>query len=380
MFNDVGIVIPYYHINLTKLEQIAFLQCKKILGNYPIIILIPDYLEADHLTDKMITLERVPKEWMESVSAYNGMMMNIDFYNRFKRYRYILIYQLDAFVFCDKLQEMCDLGYDYIGAPWLHGLFYYLNAEKCIWHVGNGGFSLRKVDSFIRFLEGKQDIDISMQEDFFYAVMGSDEFKIAPLDIALQFAFESEVKECFKQNKERLPFGCHAWGKYDFSFWRPYIEEQGYPVNEIECYTQNKDEERRNHYFNLRKNFTFWKEAYSRDFLKKQLNRLFIRPVAYYVVWGAGKYGKLVCKMLSDAGFSVKYIVDSDESLTGKKFDGLEIKSDIDDVERGGIIIAVKRRVMEVAKQLDDKKYIYRKNYILLGDVIPIEEPWLMVF
>lgn len=29
MFNDVGIVIPYYHINLTKLEQIAFLQCKK---------------------------------------------------------------------------------------------------------------------------------------------------------------------------------------------------------------------------------------------------------------------------------------------------------------------------------------------------------------
>ena len=35
----------------------------------------------------------------------------------FLEYQYMLIYQLDAFVFEDKLDYFCELGYDYIGIP-----------------------------------------------------------------------------------------------------------------------------------------------------------------------------------------------------------------------------------------------------------------------
>jgi len=44
-------------------------------------------------------------------------MMSPAFYDAFKAFDYILIYQLDAFVFRDELEYFCSLGYDYIGAP-----------------------------------------------------------------------------------------------------------------------------------------------------------------------------------------------------------------------------------------------------------------------
>lgn len=44
-------------------------------------------------------------------------MLEADFYRRFGKYKYMLIYQLDAFVFSDKLLDFCEMGYDYIGAP-----------------------------------------------------------------------------------------------------------------------------------------------------------------------------------------------------------------------------------------------------------------------
>ena len=46
------------------------------------------------------------------------MLLTADFYRRFTDYEYILIHQLDVFLFEDKLLEFCDMGYDYIGAPY----------------------------------------------------------------------------------------------------------------------------------------------------------------------------------------------------------------------------------------------------------------------
>ena len=46
------------------------------------------------------------------VKAYKDTL-----YSRFEKYEYMLIYQLDAFVFSDRLMEFVEAGYDYIGAP-----------------------------------------------------------------------------------------------------------------------------------------------------------------------------------------------------------------------------------------------------------------------
>jgi hypothetical protein len=48
-------------------------------------------------------------------------------------------------------------------------------------------------------------------------------FRIAPVDEALQFAFEAAPRLCFELNHRRLPFGCHAWMKFDREFWKPYL-------------------------------------------------------------------------------------------------------------------------------------------------------------
>lgn len=371
---EVGIIIPYYHNELTELEKIAFSQCVKILGRYPIILLVPNHIKEGYSKEEGLIIETVPDEWLCSVSSYNQMMLDVAFYERFKKYRYILIYQLDAFVFCDRLQEMCALGYDYIGAPWLYGYFHYVSVHKCIWRVGNGGFSLRRVDSFIRLLEKEGDIDSRSNEDFSYAVLDSEDFKIAPLRVALQFAFEREVRKCFRLNGEKIPFGCHAWGKYDFDFWKPYIEAQGYTVNAIDCYTRNEDRRLEDLYRKLRDISFFWENIYSEEFLQEALSNVFLKPVDSYIIWGAGYRGSLLCKMLRDVRQPVKYIIDSDVALKGKSVEGYEIRNSLESniLDDTGVIIAIGKNGREVAERLNQKGFIYCKDYIFLEDIIPI--------
>ena len=49
------------------------------------------------------------------------------------------------------------------------------------------------------------------------------EFSIADVNTALRFAFENVPRYCFEKNGYNLPFGCHAWQKYDRDFWEPYL-------------------------------------------------------------------------------------------------------------------------------------------------------------
>jgi hypothetical protein len=39
----------------------------------------------------------------------------------------------------------------------------------------------------------------------------------------LRFAFEAAPRQCLEMNQGRLPFGCHAWGRYDREFWTPHL-------------------------------------------------------------------------------------------------------------------------------------------------------------
>lgn len=217
MKNNVAVVIPYYHSELTELESISFRNCCTILKKYQIILVLPEKIpRRKYPTEENLLYEQVPDEWMESVDSYNQMMLSKDFYRRFKQYEFILIFQLDAFVFSDCLEQFCDYGYDYIGAPWLNGMKYLRTIEgDGVWYVGNGGFSLRKVAAFLHILEGEITNCIDTNEDAFWASHNSDQFHVAPMDVALKFSFERDVRRCFKLNSNELPFGCHAWEKYD---------------------------------------------------------------------------------------------------------------------------------------------------------------------
>ena len=47
--------------------------------------------------------------------------------------------------------------------------------------------------------------------------------EIAPVEVGLKFAFEAHPRYCFEKNMNKLPFGAHAWDKWDSDFWKNWI-------------------------------------------------------------------------------------------------------------------------------------------------------------
>jgi hypothetical protein len=55
------------------------------------------------------------------------------------------------------------------------------------------------------------------------AVSFLPEYRVASLEQGLEFAFEVAPRKCFAMNGGKIPFGCHAWARYDRAFWEPYL-------------------------------------------------------------------------------------------------------------------------------------------------------------
>jgi len=268
--NSCAVVIPVYKEELDRYEELSFRQCLKILHNYEIYLVTHEHLQLSSYeiisSEYGITLNKVffPISYFKGIEGYNNLMMQKMFYASFRCYRYILIYQLDAFVFKDELTYWCNQGYDYIGAPVESPWFEKCNSGKdgvVVWRVGNGGFSLRKVDyflkvlsrrlplmktkinSFFKYSELKKianffgwentisyyvNLESKMNEDVFYTVYLLDSYippQLPPVETAALFAFEKVPSYMYDMIGQRMPFGCHAYLKYEYElFWKKHIE------------------------------------------------------------------------------------------------------------------------------------------------------------
>jgi hypothetical protein len=54
------------------------------------------------------------------------------------------------------------------------------------------------------------------------------DFTIAPIETAIKFSFEAQPSLLYQMNSNVLPFGCHAWEKYEPEFWEPFVKSQIY--------------------------------------------------------------------------------------------------------------------------------------------------------
>ena len=141
--NTVCVVVPIYLENPTNIEIASFKQVLKVLSNYDIIIYtykeldVSVYLNEANIYNKSLYLEFFDKDYFSSVKGYNRLCLNLDFYKRVSSYKYMLIYQLDAWVFRDELEYWCHKGYDYVGAPWFTNCGTNEGGET-LWSVGNG--------------------------------------------------------------------------------------------------------------------------------------------------------------------------------------------------------------------------------------------------
>lgn len=278
--NRVVIVVPVYRNELSEFEAISLRQAAKILGGHPFMLATFERIDtAAHeriLLEYQVNAERAlfNPMFFASIRGYNKLLTSHEFYQKFSGFEYLLLHQLDAFVFRDELQDWCARGYDYIGAPWLEG-FEVAGSGSCYVGVGNGGLSLRSTRGSLRvlrsfsYIQKPRDLfrdflsswrsssvrsvarfiknltfsnntfflfkDFDGNEDLFWGLLANRQFhwfRVPGVQEALEFSLEACPRGMFESNDRKLPFGCHAWWRYDLDFWRPYIENEGYKVGD----------------------------------------------------------------------------------------------------------------------------------------------------
>lgn len=222
---SVVIVVPIYRTELLWYEKISLERLYAVLPHYTIVFAAPEGMEIPDWLRRGNEVAGFPGEFFTSVAAYSRLLLSPQFYARFRDFEYMLIYQLDAFVFVDLLQEFCSLGYDYIGGPWqLQNSLQKVRPGKYkIYHVGNGGFSLRRIEACCRLLAKCQGNPryAGWGEDTFWGIAGHEDrdFRLAPLRIAYAFSIDTLAERCYRKNGSQLPFGCHGWPRFSRDFY-----------------------------------------------------------------------------------------------------------------------------------------------------------------
>jgi len=139
---------------MSEFERMSFEQCVRVLGKRTIALLTYSALNLDQYyaiaKEHGAELQRLtfPRRFFTSVRRYNELLLSQALYKRLQEWDFFLLYQLDAFVFDDDLDHWMRAGFDYVGAPFI-SLFNRLGTPQRPWGVGNGGLSLRRVQTFL---------------------------------------------------------------------------------------------------------------------------------------------------------------------------------------------------------------------------------------
>lgn len=266
-----AVVIPIHKEDPDIYELSSFVQCFRILNSHPIYVLAPKNLNIEKYRKAVnhFEVKFIDPIWQSSLKQYNKLKVSLFFYNLFKSYDFLLTYELDAFVFKDELFSWCSMKFDYIGAPWFKG--HNLPEEPLqLIGVGNSGFSLRSISASKRILkrisllqkmrtfwfhsffqslikfekvlkltnyffkikdfQNLRDVfffNKEMYEDRYWSDFIPSlftDFKTAPISMGLKFSFEAKPSLLFEMNNKTLPFGCHAWRKFETDFWKKFIK------------------------------------------------------------------------------------------------------------------------------------------------------------
>lgn len=271
------VLIPVHKRIPDALERISLRQCGKVLGHHDVCLLAPDGLDLSVYAALLPTAVdiRVDPAWMSSRDAYNRMMISPRLYERLADYSHLLVHEPDAIVFRDELLDWCAGGHDYIGAPWFEG-FRTASPGLRIECVGNFGLSLHRLDAIRQVLSSsgrwypvryivrdlvagwlKRDVSRFRRAwrargglgqlrhawrgygdncDLFWALVVPPVFasyRVAPVEAAMRFAWEVHPRVCMSLCQDRLPFGLHAWARYDLAFLWPHMLAAGVDMSGI---------------------------------------------------------------------------------------------------------------------------------------------------
>lgn len=253
----LSVAIPFYRAFLDPWETISLDSAFSALGGHHLVMVKPEGLDTSELERRypFRGVETFDPAFFASVQGYNRLLLSTGFYQRFLGSQFLLVCQLDVFVFRDDLARWVERGYDYVGAPWvsrsaagaqlhrlrmhLSQLFLGVKDEVYRWEtrnrVGNGGFSLRSVATHHRLsVEMKDAIDRYLRrethhfhEDIFWSIEPGKRgyaHRTPPLQEALSFSWDINPARLHRLAGGRLPMAAHGWHRPErLRFWEPHV-------------------------------------------------------------------------------------------------------------------------------------------------------------
>lgn len=270
------IVIPIWKKELDCVEQISLKRLKKVLiddkdeyNNIPDVYLVcPDGLDTSDYekiyNSKELHINLLKKEYdpkyFESTATYSQLCISYDFYKDFDKYEYMLIYQLDCYLFKDEIEAWCNKNYDYIGGPILSTdcgwdtVKKSRNGSEWVPYVGNGGLSLRKIETFKEITDPNGELrkkynltdEVLSKVRFEDKYFCNDLYNFYELDIpdwkeALHFALDMSIDVVYDYFKwQGQPMGIHSVDK-NIRWWKKVIPE--FKDQQVIDYCEKKHEE-----------------------------------------------------------------------------------------------------------------------------------------
>jgi hypothetical protein len=250
------------NLELKNLQNLLNLNKSK----YDVVFTLPIWCKETKIVQefKQVRFHFVDNKILNSNKSYNKFLISKEYYINFKNYNYLLLYQLDTWVFSLQLENILLNEFDFIGAPILSEdrHFPIEIIDGC-----NGGVSIRKVDTFIKILDREYIFSLydlyshigfgnkinqpfkrllkilfsrfifftkpnvlwpfHLNEDLFWTVIIPNkfsDFKISDFKTSMHFCFDQEPQFLYNLNNNELPLFAHAIEKYDFKFWEPFIQ------------------------------------------------------------------------------------------------------------------------------------------------------------
>lgn len=274
----VVILIIIHKEVVTEYEKQSLWQCFNVLSNYRIVFICPEGLNVGNYQafTKNAEFDFINPDWHKDYNSFNRLKISKLLYKKYFKYKYILFYESDAYVFRDELDYWCNSNYDYIGAPVDISSRRNFDEFKRQKYILNGGLSLRKVNSHLKVLstfkklkpdsyimEQRKSLsasdklttypkylltkfgfnnnshhllnDFKRNEDIFWSYFVPNRFhwfKIPILQEAMKFSFDLNPEYYYLKNNNMLPFGCHGWWRNDdihhenLKFWNRFISTQ----------------------------------------------------------------------------------------------------------------------------------------------------------
>lgn len=261
---DVCVVIPIYRAKMSELEELSFKRMISVFQKRAIYLISPPSIQ-DYTTDLAagygnVTAEILSEDDFGSPLAFNRLSLKPSFYERFFDYDYLLICQLDVYVFKDDLDAWTSRDEDFFGAPIFEG---YTKGRREFKNIGNnGGISLRSIKSCHRVLSeisfrfnkfsslwnverhwgwrlyrlirdglifnyNVGHLKPVINEDLFWSAIVPQQFSwftACKPEVGMYFAYDTNPRLLFEKSGCVYPMAIHAWWTYDREFVEGIIE------------------------------------------------------------------------------------------------------------------------------------------------------------